>query len=592
MKKSLTLLLCGLVCLATIAGCETSPNVPDGTDSTNSTDNTASSESDGSTEVQATVINVTEDWGITPGQGYGKANSLIFAQKLLSVPDNTEIRFPEGTYEIAFPIYLLEKKQISLIGENATVLRTDVTNTSATQSPMDDPDIPEDIRAYTASSSIFVINGCQGVTVQGFTLGYDIPTSLSGTVLSKDGGSVVLEIADTAQFTGEEYATIINTFTKQGVPDKKLEQYAAANFPLEKLSDTTLRVTGLDAGGVSNLTKGTRVCLRLSTASDYVINVGNSTDMVFENITMHNSLNGGIIIGDRCQNATLQNVTVKPQNEQSLMSLNADILHISALGGSLNVENCHFERPGDDCVNVHDMAYVVDRVSGNTATVSAPRFSFSSTWAKAGDEIDFYDGETFAYLGRATVTQTDENTYTFDALPNGVSAGTVISNASMHPAVTIKNTTVQSNRARGFLLQTENVLVENCTFKDTALAAILLAPDLEYWYEMAPAKNVVIRNNTFENCGEYALGIIQIATNHDDPSKTYSSYIHQNITIENNSFDAGHKNAVYGVCIDSLTFRDNDFSNSRNQRVTLKYCKNVKLDEQTSQNSTLTDITE
>ncbi len=590
MKKSLSITLCALLCLSALAGCTAiSPGTPE---DASTQDAQVNDTAEGNTETVTNKIDVEADWGITPGQGYGKTNSLILAEKLLTVPDNTEIYFPEAIYEIAFPMYLLDKKQISLIGDNATILRTDVTNTSAAQSPMDDPDIPEELRDYTASSSILVINGCQGVTVRGFSLKYNIPTSLSGTVLSKDGGSVVLEIADTTQFTGKEYATVINTFTKKGVPDKKLEQYAATHFPLEKLSDTTLRVTGLDAGGVSNLTKGTRVCLRLSTASDYVINVGNTTDTVFENLTMYNSLNGGIIIGNRCTNATLQNVTVKPESEQSLMSLNADILHISALGGNLHIENCHFERPGDDCVNVHDMAYVVDSTSGNDATVLAPRFSFSSTWAQTGDAIDFYDGSTFAYLGRATVTQTEENTYTFDALPEGVTAGAVISNASMHPAVTIRNTTVQSNRARGFLLQTENVLVENCTFKDTALAAILLAPDLEHWYEMSPAKNVIIRNNTFENCGEYASGIIQITTNHDNPARTYSAYIHQGITIENNSFDSGNKYAVYGVCIDALTFLDNQFTNSKNQRVMLTYCKNVVLDAQTSQNSTLTDVTE
>ena len=576
MKRSLLFSLCALLLLGAFASCQN-----------------ASAPSDTlPPDTLPAEINAVSDWGITPGPGNGKANSLILAEKLHAIADNTDVLFPEGLYEIAFPMYLLQKSGVRIIGQNATILRTDVTNTSASQAPMDDPDIPEDIRPYTASSSIFVIDGCQNVCVQGFTFKYDIPSSLSGTVLSKEGDSVVLEITDTTQFTGEEYVTIINTFTKNGVPDKKLEQYAATNFPAQKLSDNTLRVTGLDAGGVSNLTKGTRVCLRLSTASDYVINVGNTTDTVFENLTMYNSLNGGIILGNRCKNATLRNVTIKPESEQSLMSLNADILHISALGGTLLVENCHFERPGDDCVNVHDMAYVVDSTSGNDATVSAPRFSFSSTWAQAGDAIDFYDGSTFAYLGRATVTQTAENTYTFDTLPEGVTAGTVISNASMHPAVTIRSTTVQSNRARGFLLQTDNAVVENCTFKDTALAAILLAPDLEYWYEMSPSKNVVIRNNTFENCGEYASGIIQIATNHDSPAMTYPSYVHQDIVIQNNTFSSGCRTALFGVCIDTLTFTDNDFSGFKGKYASLRYCTNVTLDEQTRENSSLTDVTE
>lgn len=582
MRKLVLLLLGAVLCVTPLAGCQNipDPSIPPDTPGIEQPD------------TPLTTIDVVAEWGVQPGKGNGLQNSLILAERLVALQDNVTVVFPEGEYELAFPMYLIGKTNVVLEGTGVTIVRTHVSNTAARQNALDDPAIPEDIRSYTAASSVLVITDCHYVKTEGFTFKYDIPTSLSGTVLSKDGDSVVLEITDTSQFTGEEYATVINTFTKKGVPDKKLEQYAQTNFPLEKLSDTTLRVSGLGAGGVSNLTKGTRVCLRLSTASDYVINATHSSDLVFENITMYNSLNGGIILGSRCQNATLQNMTVKPESEQSLMSLNADILHISALSGSLHIENCHFERPGDDCVNVHDMAYVVDSINGNTATVSAPRFSFSSTWAVTGDEIDFYDGKTFAYLGRATVAQTDGSTYTFDALPNGVSADTVISNASMHPAVTIRNTTVQSNRARGFLLQTEHVLVENCTFRDTALAAILLAPDLEHWYEMAPAKNIIIQNNTFENCGEYALGIIQIATNHDDPSKAYASYIHQNVTIEKNAFNSGNKTAVFGVCVDTLIFRDNTFSSTKNQRVSLNHCKSVTLDEQTRQNSTLTDVAE
>ncbi|MBE6675974.1 MAG: right-handed parallel beta-helix repeat-containing protein [Ruminococcaceae bacterium] len=571
MKRSLLFSLCALLLLGAFANCQNASAPPD----------TIPAE-----------INAVSDWGITPGPGNGKANSLILAEKLHVIADNTDVLFPEGLYEIAFPMYLLQKSGVRIIGQNATILRTDVTNTSASQAPMDDPDIPEDIRPYTASSSIFVIDGCQNVCVQGFTFKYDIPSSLSGTVLSKEGDSVVLEITDTTQFTGEEYVTIINTFTKNGVPDKKLEQYAATNFPAQKLSDNTLRVTGLDPGGVSRLSKGTRVCLRLATASDYVIKVSGSKDLTFSDLTMHNSLNGGIFVSGRCENVTLSGVTVKPESELSLMSLNADILHISALGGSLLVKDCIFERPGDDCVNVHDMAYMVDNVKDDSATVSAPRFSFSSTWAKPGDMIEFFDGETFACLGSATVTATLDNTYTFDELPDGVTAGTVISNKAMRPAVTIQNTTVQSNRARGFLLQTENAVVENCTFKDTALAAILLAPDLEYWYEMSPSKNVVIRNNTFENCGEYASGIIQIATNHDSPTMTYPSYVHQDIVIQNNTFSSGCRTALFGVCIDTLTFTDNDFSGFKGKFASLRYCTNVTLDEQTRENSSLTNVTE
>ena len=277
------------------------------------------------------------------------------------------------------------------------------------------------------------------------------------------------------------------------------------------------------------------------------------------------------------------------------MSTNADILHIAMLAGTLSIENCHFKKPGDDCVNVHDMAYKVDSVNGNKATVSAPRFSFSSTWARVGDVIEFFDGETFACLGTATVTAISSKTYTFDTLPGGVKAGTVISNLSMHPSsVTIRNTTVENNRARGFLLQTNNVTIENCHFKNTALAAILIAPDLNVWYEMSPARNVTIKNNVFENCGDYGIGPIQFSTSHDDSTKQYPSYIHSDIAVTGNTFISKktNKSAFYGVCVENIEFLDNNFDDFKGKYITLTHSNQVTLDQKANKKATLNDVTE
>ena len=107
---------------------------------------------------------------------------------------------------------------------------------------------------------------------------------------------------------------------------------------------------------------------------------------------------------------------------------------------------------------------------------------------------------------------------------------------------------------------------------------------------MSPASNVIIRGNTFENCGKYASGMIHISSSHDVPDKIYSDYIHQNIQIEQNVFGSGSRCALFGVCVDTLVFQNNDFSGFRGKYATLNHCKNVTLDDQTQQNSKLTDV--
>ena len=530
----------------------------------------------------ADAIHVVRDWGLQSGSGYGKANSLILAEKITTLADGSTVYFPQGTYEILFPLYLIDKKDIRIVGDGATLLRCGVTNTQATQPPSDDPDIPEEYRSLTASSCFFYLIGDQRVTVEGLTFRYDIPTSLSGQVISVSRGRADIAITDGSPLSGEEYVTVINTFTADGVPDRTLEQYAQTRFPVEKLSDTTLRISGLDVAGAARLREGTRVCLRMSTASDYIFTVLRTDDVTFQDLVFCNSLNGGILIEERCCNATLKNVRVQSDNDQALMSLNADILHVASLGGTLTVEDCVFLRPGDDCINVHTAAGLAESVSGSAVTITYPRGSLSPWWAAVGDSIAFYDPATFALLGTATVSAIDGQHFTFSGLPDGVTEGAVLSNQTLHPAITIRNTRVENTRARGFLLQTDRVTVENCHFSGTALAAILLAPDLDSWYEMSPARQVTLCGNVFENCGAYAAGVIQISADHDDPAKAYPTCIHEDIAITGNTFSSLQSPALYALCTRGLSFTGNTVDSSdadyTGPLISLGSCDTVTLD--------------
>ena len=540
------------------------------------------------------TINVVNDWGLKPGEGNGKYNSTILMEKILNLQDGSTVYFPEGTYELIYPMYLQNKENIRIVGYHATFLRSGVVNTSASQPPSTDPDLPEILRPYTATSSVMYIIGCENVTVEGFSVKYDIPTSISGEVtsVSASRGIVEIEITDGSSVTGDEYISVINTFTDSGVPDKTLEQYAESKFEVTKLSESTIRLSGVDPAGARRLNAGTKVCLRMSTSSDYIFTVLQSSDLAFENLTLVNSLNGGFLLEERCFNAAFRNVKVQSDNPEALMSLNADVLHIASLGGTLAVENCYFESPGDDCVNVHTAAYKVANVGGNEVSVVSPRGNFSVWWASVGDVIEFFHPTTFESLGSATVTSINGQTFTFSEVPDGVTEDTVLSNKTLHPTVAIRNTGVNKNRARGFLLQTDNATVENCTFYGTALAAILIAPDLDYWYEMSPSRNVTIRNNKFENCGGYALGVIQLSADHDDATKTYPTYIHSNIVITGNSFLSDNIPALYALCTENIDFTGNEIDISRGNYAVLNFCDGVTLDESISDKVSQKNVTD
>ncbi len=529
--------------------------------------------------IPADALNVTEH-GLVAGAGHAMENSLALIPLLDNLPNGSTVYFPEGIYEMAFPMFIIGKQNVRIVGENATLVRTGTVNTTPMMAPVDNDAIPEAYRSLTSSSAFMAVTDTKGFTLEGMTFRYDTPTSLSGKVVSVSGGTAVIEITDGSAITGGEYATVINTFTAAGVPDRVLEQYAETSFTVEKMDEKTIRVSGINPGGASNLKKGTRVCLRLCTGRDYIINVLRATDLTFRNLTMTNSYNGGIILAERCGNVTLDHVRVGSVNPEALMSLNADILHIADMTGTLAVQNCTFDRPGDDCVNVHSGAYVVESVEGSTVKMGSPRFGNSPVWALAGDTLAFYDPATFSIVATARVTAVDGKNYTVDNT-TGIREGCIVSNTATRPVVTIRNTSVSNTRARGFLLQTDKATVEGCTFKNTALAAILVASDVDHWFEMSPTRELIIRNNAFDGCGYYAAGVLQITASHDDAGKIYASKIHGTIDVIDNTFAGIRTPAVYALCTDSLTVRGNEITAKgyRNAYLWVKACGTVTVSD-------------
>ncbi len=540
----------------------------------------------------ADAIDVTTAWGVRSGEGHALENSVALYRGVNAMPDGSTVYFPEGTYEVAFSMLLFGRKDIRIVGHKATLVRTGTVNTTPTLPLAETDALPPEHLALTSATTFIYAAGTTGLTIEGLTFAYDTPTSLSGKVVSVSGTSAVIELTDGSPVTGGEYATVINTFTEDGRPDRTLEQYAETNFPIEKVDEKTIRISNLDPGGATNLRQGIRVCVRLCSSREYIIIGQSAKDLTFRNLTFRNSYNGGIMLADRCSDVLLDGVRVQSENPEALMSLNADILHILDMTGKLTVQNCFFDRPGDDCVNVHTTALSVESVSGSTAVLTSPRFGDAFTWAAVGDTFAFYDPTTFRLVAEATVAAVEGKNITFQsALPAEVTTACLASNQTTRPTVEIRNTVAQNTRARGFLLQTKEATVESCHIRNTALAAILVAPDVVYWYEMSPVEHLTIRDNLIENCGQYGAGAIQITAAHDKHQQTYPTYIHKNISIHNNQFKSLHTPAVYAVCVSGLTVTGNTVSDAATKTlIALKRCEKIILDKYFSDNADTEDI--
>lgn len=490
---------------------------------------------------------------------------------ILNLKDNQELILEEGIYYVGEILEVKNKKNVKISGNNAVIIRTgiDATGVSARR------------------CSVFNLKDSQDVTISGITVKYDAITSVSGVVTASfpNKGEVYVKPYDIYELTGKEVYCALNTFDENGAPDLKLEKYVNEGYSSEISSDGEIILKNLSYNECKALQMGTQVGLRASLSSDAVVNVLDCTNVVLEDITVRNSFSGVFFVNGRTANLTLRRIDISPESDFAAFSSNADGLHIASMGGKLLVEDCNFVKLGDDCVNVHGMGYSVTELSGNTFKAFNNRYQQYATsyWAKEGDEIEFYDSDTFKLLGTATLKRISllGGKMTFDSIPEGVKDGTVLANKTLHPNVEIKNCNVRSNRARAFLLQTENAVVENCNIKDTRLAAVLIAPDMNYWYEMSPGRNITIRNNTFTNCGVGADAAIVTAASHDI-NAVYPADVNRNIVIENNIFN-DCPSAVKAASVSGLTFADNVLngvgSSKTKYAVTTTRCENVTVGE-------------
>lgn len=555
-RKIISVLLVGVLSIGTLGGC-----------SAPSSDASSAKPSSSSTYSAVPVDKVGGT--LTPS---GKDDTTAIQKAISALKSGEILKLKKGTYYLTKTLEITKKSNIKIEGDDVTFVKTDLDTT----------------KASVKNCSVINILDSQNVTVCGITVKYDAITSLSGVVVSglADAGSIFIKPYNSFKPTGKEVYGAINVFDENGIPTE-LEKYNEGGFEQSLLENGNVCIMGLTPSEVQALSVGTTVGLRASMQSEGVFQIMNSCDLVFENVAVRNAFSGVFFTTGRTFNLTLRKIDISSDNEQALFSSNADGVHIGAIGGQLIIEDCNFEKLGDDCVNVHGMAYSVTKLDGNSLTAYMERYDTNilSDWADKGDEIEFYDKSTFKLLGTAKIKKVNAFTgkITFDKLPDGVKNGTVMSNKTMHPSVVISGCTVKSNRARAFLLQTENVVVKNCTIEDTRLAAVLIAPDIKYWGEVSPGKNITLTDNTFTNCGKLADSAIITHASHDMNSN-YPADVNRNLTVKNNTF-LNCPTAIRATSLKGLKFDGNTMTgmggNGNFYAVITTRCEDVNIGENT-----------
>lgn len=514
-------------------------------------------------------IDVTTRGVIADGKtSCSDALNALFAEEHTDV----ELYFPQGRYYIDKVVNVSNAENFSMVGENATIL----THFTATG------DKPENNDAFTFFNS-------RNLIIKDFTFTTDNHTNCAGRIIGKDLENFTydVKIDDAFSLTGWEHLWGSNTCDEEGTPNYHLDTYD--QIIREQLPDENgelrLKISGVrytlldnnvirvDMSGygdnayrlVSQLYEGERILYRYIIYGNSVFSFTDCHDVLLKNIEIERCSSMGAHVSMRSSNFTFENFNIRlPKDTPALYSANADGIHILGLSGYLKMKDCTFVGLGDDALNIHGLAAGVKSIREDGALECIRHEKhLAANWALKGDELIVYDRQTLIEKGRIVVQSYEDGFVKIDSHTGEYAVGDILANDAYFASVELDNCEVRHTRARGFLLQSRNVTVNNCRVYGMALPAIIIAPDVNYWHEVGPSDNVEIRNCHFEKCAQAPrsanLGAVVVKASHDSGFSDHPAGVHTNIRFYNNTFERCGNSGIYATATDGLELKGNRF---------------------------------
>ncbi len=558
--------------------------------------------------VYSQVVNVS-DYGIKPGKDVTlELNQLI---KSLKGKKDVTLFFPKGQYEF-YP-------------ENAIEMYRAVTNHDNSLKKLAFPIFGFENFTLDGNGSTFMFHGkiCpitveygNKTTLKNFTIDWETSFVNELKVVSNDvqSNSFTAEVnRGETKFEVKKNEIYFQHYNWQDPigqnmafdPKTKAPIWNTANYRLKTWDwdKGTKKVVKLD-NKTAKFTNYTKVTPPVGTVyATYgsspggnrfaqAIHLSQTNNTFIENVTIYAA--GGMgLIAERCENITLNKLSITARADRN-MSTRADATHFLACKGLIKMENCLLEHMLDDGINVHGAYVKVAKYLGNnqficeTSHVQQMGFLFG----EAGDKIMLTSRETVLPVFETTIK---EATYlneqriliTVSSMPEKLPSGLLsIENLTWNPDVELRNNTIRDNRARAALITTKgNVLIENNYFS-SQMHGILIEGDNKKWYESGGVKNIVIKDNTFDNIGYgnrnyYPLFAAPMLT---PKQKLGDKKFHHNITFSNNTIKSFNGNLVHALSVKKLRVEENTVvfdkkypKVNKYSSIDINYCEDVSI---------------
>ena len=516
---------------------------------------------------QKRTISIT-DLGYVPGSRRNVVPMVNDALKQCMADETVTIVFPKGRYDFWQDMSTPSSRftiGISLNGLKNVVI---------------DGDSSEFV--FHGNMQIARFSGCENIEMKNFSVDWDFPFMYEGIYLHSTDEYIELSF-DTHQYpyvienekffmTGEGWkAAPMGYFNLFDRDTKEIlyKTHDGNNARLFESKAVEIRPGVVRFYGKPNIKppNGTYTNLMAGRYMTVGIDISNSKDVYLKDIIIYHALSHGVV-GSRSENITLDNTTMTINEKKGrVTSIIADASHFVNCRGLIKIINCAHTGAMDDFINVHGSMIRIDSIIGSNAVVA------QRAAGEPGEEIWFINPvhcqRSEAYVIESVEPTDKGSKITFTApLPKDMKKGDYIENKTWTAELELRNCRIlKQHRARGILVTTpKKVVIEDNYFK-TAGTAILIEGDMSYWFESGANRDVLIRNNVFDNCvtsgvhtgnkWEWGEAIITITPSHK-PQNEHSKPYHQNIRIENNVFKTFDVPLVHAVSVSGLSFKNNE----------------------------------
>ena len=461
----------------------------------------------------------------------------------------------------------------------------------------------------------FALKSSENVRIEGVSIDYDAPWTFEAEVLSNDPvkrSFVVKTLPDTQYriqgdrlfFFGYDWeypmgeSIVFDPSTRRPWYDTAAYDhgYWSGEMGAREIEPGVIEFTRLSARDVPPVgsiwdDKGPTRLNRLYPA----IAVLCSKNVELDGVHVYRS--GGMsLIAEYSYDITVKGFsTAAHEDSPRMITSSADATHFVNCKGTVTLEDCRFESMLDDATNIHGIYMLVDTL----LTPYIVRASFGhfqqegNHFAETGDMMRFVDKATLKPVGQGrlvSIDRSDRKSYLieteFDASGVDAPSGLAIENISCDASAVVRGCTVQYNRARSLLLSTRgDVLVEDCTFR-SQMSGINVSGDANFWFESGPVRNVVIRNNRFEDLAIGGNGPMPaLLIDPVIPVKGNDFFYHDRIVFSGNTVSSFDSQLVYARSVRAIEISGNKFIDSGNYKplfpglsvIDLQSCGDVKI---------------